>query len=61
MSKPNEGTYQACACEWKDGEVISFCGAHFMAADVMANARIKLQTDVLAEKYRKLTEIRAGS
>lgn len=50
-----------CVCEWKDSKVVSFCGAHQMAADAMADARVKSQTDVLAEKYRKLTEIRAGS
>jgi hypothetical protein len=29
----NNGSYQTCACEWKDGKVISFCAAHQMAAN----------------------------
>jgi len=45
-----------CVCKWEDNKVISFCCAHQMVADAMADARIKTQTDALAEKYRKLTE-----
>lgn len=47
-----------CACMWQDGKVISFCSAHLMAADEYVNRRIKIQTDTLAEKYRKLCGVR---
>ncbi len=50
MSKPNEGTYQACACEWADGKVISLCAAHHEV--------LRRWEDRLAVKYRKLTETR---
>ncbi len=50
MSEPNNGTYQTCACEWKDGHVVSPCGAHYEL--------IRKTEDRLAERYRKLTESR---
>ncbi len=50
MSKPNEGQYQTCACQWEDGKVISLCAAHYEV--------LREREDRLAEKYRKLTEAR---
>src|SRR6266436_4439963 len=59
----NNGTFQRCACEWKDGKVVSFCGAHNMAADDRTTYQLTALSnaqDKLAEKYRKLRDARTG-
>lgn len=38
--KLNNGWYQTCACEWRDGKVVSFCGAHQIAADDRVNPNL---------------------